>query len=50
MRILGTSPYTDDWGIFHIIDEVNNTSTQPQNDPRNDPKYDSIDWQDDDPQ
>lgn len=28
---------------------ITTSLTQPQGDPRNDPKYDSIDWQDDDP-
>ena len=31
VQILSTSTYTDDFGNFHIIGEVNNTSTQSQN-------------------
>ncbi|WP_458747314.1 hypothetical protein [Candidatus Nitrosocosmicus sp. T] len=31
IQIISTSAYTDDFGNFHIIGEVNNTSTQPQN-------------------
>ena len=31
VQIISTSTYTDDLGNFHIIGEVNNTSTQPQN-------------------
>ena len=30
IQIISTSSYTDEFGIFHIIGEVNNTSTQPQ--------------------
>lgn len=31
IQIQSTTTYTDDLGNFHIIGEVNNTSTQPQN-------------------
>ncbi|MGD9534245.1 MAG: FxLYD domain-containing protein [Candidatus Nitrosocosmicus sp.] len=31
IQILSTSTYSDDLGKFHIVGEVNNTSTQPQN-------------------
>ena len=30
IQLTSTSSYTDDFGNFHIIGEVNNTSTQPQ--------------------
>ena len=30
IHLTSTSSYTDDFGNFHIIGEVNNTSTQPQ--------------------
>ena len=30
IQITSTSSYTDDFGNFHVIGEVNNTSTQPQ--------------------
>ncbi len=32
IQVMSTSTYTDDLGNFHIIGEVNNTSTQPQTD------------------
>ena len=30
IQLTSTSSYTDDFGNFHIIGEINNTSTQPQ--------------------